>query len=368
MTLSTTLQRIRERVAGDKRYLSAFTALVSVLSLPLFSPEQRQVVLPLLVIANIAVFFMTSLLARGQNEPFPLFELGTVYCGVLTVYSLVPFLNYLLAGMSWTGLSDHRLFTYGTSPESIGGFAWNYVVYFASFAAAYLSLRAKSASQKKVGVISDSPALVVIIVPLVALIIYFYVLRKVWGVDANPSYSSMSDSLLHIRRLPLIMIQVSGHLRGILLLLKMALLFLLFEKWESKWWRSVLGLWLTVETIYTILNMGVRFETALLLLSALLFYHRLVKPLKLSHALAVGVLFVAGFQILGVARNRILGSRRPLPPVTFQSLASMTNEFQSMFATAYDLEQMKKSGKLGEILATVHQRFPHARATTVTAY
>ena len=349
MKLSTTFQGIRERVAGDKRYLSAFTVMASVFSLAFFSWEQRQVVLPLLVIANIAVFFMTSLMARGHKEPLPLFEIGTVYCAVLTVYSLVPFLNYLLAGMSWTGLSDQRLLSYSASPEDVGNFAWKYVVYFLSFAAAYLCLRARAGSQKRVVVISDSPSLVVIALPLAVLIIYFYVLKTVWGVDANPSYSRIGDSLLNLKRLPLFVVQVSGHLRGILLLLKMALVFLLFEKWESKWWRSVLGLWLTAETIYTILNLGPRFETALLLMSALLFYHRLVKPFRLSQAVIIGILFVAGFQMLGIARNYVLRNRTPVPQVTFQSLASMTSEFQSMFATAYDLEQMKKTGRLGEI-------------------
>jgi hypothetical protein len=349
MKLSTTFAGIRERVAGDKRYFCALTVLTSALSLPLFSWEQRQIVLPVLAIANIAVFFMTSLLAKGHKEPLPLFEIGTVYCAVLTVYSLVPFLNYLSAGMSWTDLSDNRLLTFSASSGDVGRFAWNYVVYFASFAVAYLCLRAKAGSQKRVVVISDSPSLLVIALPLAVLIIYFFILRTVWGVDTNPSYSRLADSLNNLKRLPLIIVQVSGHLRGILLLLKMALLFLLFEKWKSKWWRSVLGLWLAVETIYTILNMGARFETALLLMCALLFYHRLVKPFRISQAVILGILFIAGFQMVGIARNRILGSGQPQPPVTFQSLVSVTSEFQSMFATAYDLEQMKKTGRLGEI-------------------
>jgi hypothetical protein len=349
MKLSTTFKGIRERVAGDKRYLSALTAMASVLSLPLFNGEQRRVVLPVLVMANIAVFFATTLLAKGPKEPLPLFEIGTVYCAVLTVYSLVPFLNYLLADMSWTGMSDKRLLSHIASPEDVGSVAWKYVVYFSSFAAAYLCLRAKAGSQKRTAVISDSPSLVVVALPLAVLIIYFYLLKMIWGVDANPSYSRISDSLLNLKRLPLIVVQVSGHLRGMLLLLKMALVFLLFEKWESKWWRSVLGLWLTAETFYTILNLGPRFETALILMSALLFYHRLVKPFRLSQAVIIGILFVAGFQMVGIARNYVLGSRKPVPEVTFQSLASMTSEFQSVFATAYDLEQMKKTGQLEEI-------------------
>jgi hypothetical protein len=354
MELPNTLHGITERVAGDKRFLLVLSAVASALSLPLFSPERRQVLLPVLVIANIAAFFIASLWGRGDKEPVPLFEIGTVYCTALTVYSLVPFLNYLLAGMTWTGLSDSRLFAYSATPAEVGRFAWNYVIYFASFAATYLWVRNKAASQKRVAVISDSPSLVIVVLPLLALLLYFYLLNVFWGVDANPSYSKTSDNLLNLRRLPLIVSQISSHLRGIMLIFKMALLLLLFERWESKRWRAVLCLWLMLEIAYTILNMGARFETALLLLSALLFYHRLVKPIRPSRAFAIGVLFIVGFQIMGIARNYTLRGRAPVPPITFHSLASATNEFQSIFATAYDLDQMKKTGQLENIPAQLY--------------
>jgi hypothetical protein len=96
----------------------------------------------------------------------------------------------------------------------------------------------------------------------------------------------------------------------VLLILKMALLILLFGRWGSRRWRAVLCLWLVLETAHTILNMGARFETALLLLSALLLYHRLVKPVRLSRALAAGLLFIAGFQIVGMARTYVNREQR----------------------------------------------------------
>jgi hypothetical protein len=354
MELSNTLHGVKERVAGDKRFLLVFTVLASALGLPLLSREHREVVLPLLVITNAAVFFVASLWGRGDEEPVPLFEIGTVYCAALTVYSLIPFLNYLSAGMSWTGLSDNRLLPYNASPAETGRFAWNYVVYFLSFVAAYLWARDKGASQKRAAVISDTPSLILVALPLAALVLYFYLLYVFWGVNANPSYSKISDNLLNLKRLPLILYQVSSHLRGILLILKMALLILLFERWESKRWRAVLCLWLMLEIAYTILNMGARFETMLLLLSALLFYHRLVRPVRLLQTLAVGVLLIAGFQIMGMARNYINRGERATPPITPRSLASATNEFQSIFATAYDLDRMKKAGQLEDVPAQLY--------------
>ena len=354
MEFSNTLHGLKERVAKDKRLLLILTAVTGALSLPLFSPEQRRVVLPLLVIINIAVFFLASLWGRGDKEPVPLFEIGTVYCAALTVYSLVPFLNYLLAGMSWTLLSDNRLLKYSAPPADVGRFAWNYVVYFLSFAATYLWARVKSESQKRAAVINDSPSLITIALPLFVLLAYFYWLYIFWGVDANPGYSKISDNLLKLERLPLIVSQVSSHLRGILLIFKIALLILLLERWESKRWRAVLCLWLLLETAYTILNVGARFETALLLLSALLAYHRLVKPIRLSQAVTFGLLFIAGFQIMGMARNYALKGDKPVPALTFRSLASATSEFQSIFATAYDLDQMKKAGGLENIPAQLY--------------
>lgn len=349
MELLKFLRVVKERVNGDKRLLTFFTVAVSGLSLPCFNPEQRQVVLPLLVIANVAIFLLASLWGKGDEAPVPLFEIGSVYCIVLLVYSLIPFLNYLLAGMTWTGLSDNRLLVYSASPVDVGRFAWNYVVYFSSFAATYLWARKGGASQQRVVSISDNPSLVVIALPLLALLIYFYLLNVIWGVDANPSYAKLGTTLQNLERLPLIASQVSSHLRGMLLIFKMALLILLFGRWKSRRWRALLFLWLLLETVYTILNLGARFETALLLMCALLCYHRLVKPIKLSRAFIVGALFIAGFQIMGAARSYALREGRPLPLITFQTLASATSEFQSIYATAYDLDQMKKRGQLENI-------------------
>jgi hypothetical protein len=354
MELAQTLHGVKERVARDKRFFSVIPVAVGALSLPFFSPEQRQVALPVLVIVNVAVFLVASLWGRAEEEPIPLFEIGTVYCAALTVYSVVPFLNYLLAGMSWTKLSDNRLLTLDASAATVGRFAWNYVVYFAGFAAAYLWARDQAGSQKRVAVISDSPPLVSVALLLSALLVYFCLLNVIWGVDANPGYAKISDNLDNLKRLPLIVYQISAHLRGILLVFKMALVFQLFERWESRRWRAVLCVWLIAETAYTILNMGARFETALLLLSALLFYHRLVKPVRLARACAMGLLFIAGFQIMGMARTYIMRGERAVPPITLRSLASATNEFQSIFATAYDLDRMKKAGQLENIPAQLY--------------
>ncbi len=354
MELPHTLYGVKEKVAGDKRLITFFTACVGALILLLMNSEHRQIWLPVLLIVNVAVFFLASVWGREDGEPVPLFEIGTVYCAALVLYSLIPFLNYLSGGMRWTELSDKRLWAYSSTPEEIGRFAWNYVVYFSSFAAAYLCARNRSASQKRVGRISDSPPLLIIVLPLAALLFFFYLLRALWGVDTNPGYAALNESLVKLNRLPLIAYQAISHLKGIVLILKMALLILLFERWESKGWRAALVVWLVLETVGTILNMGARFETALLLLTALLCYHRVVKPVRLAHAFVAGILFIAGFQIMGMVRNYTLRGDRPVPRLTLRSVGAATNEFQSIFGTAYDLHGMKQAGRLENIPVSLY--------------
>lgn len=353
MRLRDTLLTVKETAGGDRRLLAALAAAVSALTLLFAGPEARQVLLPFLVIATGAVVLVTCLWGTGERDTVPLFEIGTVYGVALAAYSLIPLLNFLLAGLKWTPVMDNRLLPYRVTAGDVGGFAWNHVVYFLCFSAAYLWTRGRVEGRRQGGV-SDTPPLPIVLVPVLLLFGYFLVLKVAWGVDADPSYLRLRENLANLHRLPLLLAQVSSHLRGIMLVFKFALLFLLFTRWESKRWRSALCAWLALDTAYTVVHVGARFETALLLISALLFYHRLVRPMTLRRAVVIGLVFLTVFQAMGLVRSYVTAGTMQRPPLTPRSLASAAGEFQSIFATAYDLDQMKKTGRLGEIPAQLY--------------
>src|SRR5262249_19365953 len=128
---------------------------------------------------------------------------------------------------------------------------------------------------------------------------------------------------------------------------------LLLKHWQSKKWRSLLVMWLSVEVLISMLRQGARTEMVLLLLSAALLYHRIVKPLPLLRILLIGVICLGGFLWLGIARNintkeqvEIIAEVLSSEDVSFLSI---NNEFQALFGTAYDLYRRKIDGSLGHV-------------------
>jgi len=137
-------------------------------------------------------------------------------------------------------------------------------------------------------------------------------------------------------------LQFSQNLVAALLVAQQAVMVLLLARWRTWSFRLALLAWLGFEIVSRSVMMGARTSLVLLLLTAGILYHRLVKPLRFGVLALGGTVLVTGFLVLGVIRNGQSVAPTDLPGNVF--LAS--NEFQSLFVTAFDLNKMNEAGTL----------------------
>jgi hypothetical protein len=118
---------------------------------------------------------------------------------------------------------------------------------------------------------------------------------------------------------------------------KIYFIVLLVRLWRRSAWIPVIVVsWLAFETYSTIQLGGARTYLALLIFSALISYHRFVRPLSGPEASVVGFLMMAGLLTYGYYRDfKGLDVLQPL---------SANNEFQVLLATAVDVKRLVAAG------------------------
>jgi hypothetical protein len=313
--------------------------LLGAAGLPFLGREVLPVALPALAVLLIAWTFLVVL--WGREEAVPL-EIGTVYGAAISVYALVPLVGYLLAGQEFSPLSDNRLLQYNPVPREVGAFAWKYVLYLSGFAVVYALVRG-GASPGRETLEPPAPATLRTMVWLfVSLALFFALLYLFGGVRYSWSYESAAEAIAAMQRLPLWLRQVSTHLNNMFFTVKLALLVTLFSYYRrTRGARILLFAWLATEVLLSAFRLGARTEPVLLLMGTALLYHWQVRPLKPSVLLAMAAVVLAGYLAYGVVRDVRLAVEE-----TGGSPFSTTNEFQSVFATAYDLAQRKASRAL----------------------
>ena len=109
----------------------SFLVVAGVVAVFLTEHDYRYLLAPILAMATIGVVHVSLLWER--DGVLPLFEIGTIWLLGTLVYSIVPFVGFLAAGLQWPASADGRLLAYQFDAEEIGGYAWRHVVYIAAF-------------------------------------------------------------------------------------------------------------------------------------------------------------------------------------------------------------------------------------------
>ena len=306
--------------------IASFALVASLVALLLVDAGARPLALPLLGTANLFLLYVVVL--RERDGELPVCELGSVCVLITALYGSVPVLGYWLGGLQWSPFSDLRLYESAMTPADVAGIAWRYVVYLASFIVAYLAWRGRTLLRPASLPAVDGPTGSAVVLAFVGCSAFFLLVFVRYGISEDLAYASIAVGPVPTWDVlpPLVHFAARAGV-ALLLVAKLCLLVMLFQRWAELRYRVVLLGWLTLEIVHAVSRMGVRRDVAMLLMVAVLLYHRRVRPLSVWQAVATVMALLYALLLFGFIRQG-WGVRVPW---------SANNEFQVLFANAWDL-------------------------------
>jgi hypothetical protein len=345
-TMPLPRRRVRANVdwRGRRRWqgvamIVAFIVLALVIEamVPL---DARPLLAPALALAAVGLFFLTALWVREGRAP--VFETGTLWVGATTIYGTIPMIGFAMMRGQWHPLSDSRLQQYPYKPRLLAHFGWNYVVYELAFVIVYLLIRGNANVRTTYLRKPSRPQVWAIIGVFGGIELVRTGMKFFFGIDIEASYSDFVALADAIHRMPLIVMQFVHNILAARLVVEQALIALLFLHWRKRSSRVLLVLWLIWVSYNMVTGLGSRSPYMAVIVSAGMLYHRLVKPVSFRVFLAAGLILLTVF--LGVGLYRSLQVTEST--TTNRNLLTTGNEFQALFATAYDLHERRKEGSL----------------------
>jgi hypothetical protein len=336
-----------DRASAGNGVLICGLAVFGIVALTLMfiaTPEQRAVALP----ATIATGAVTGmfLLLWHRDRMAPLFDIGAICAGVTLIYVALPPIFFLLGGLQWTDLSDSRLWSMNPSAEEFGTFLWLPVTYLIGFVLIYPLVRGAGTPGPEIPTELPKDQAWIIALIVVWAFVYRMLIEHIYSVDLDPSYREMNPGIgFGYEELPLILQQMTHNILAIGQVGKLALVVFLISSWRNRWARLIVVAWLSIEISMTILHQGARTATALLLMGAILAYHRFVRPFTFSRLVILALTFLGGLITYGFIRSFSALSGQ----IDTQDFFSAANEFQILVGTAMHVAWLDARGLLGQV-------------------
>ena len=320
-------------------------SLGSALVLLFLEPSVRILAAPAMAVAVTSTVFMMVLWTRDGSPP--VFEAGTLCMLAISVYGTLPMVGFIMMDGQWDRFSDGRLFAYPFVASELAAFGWRYAVYAVSFAATYLLVRGRTAVRTTAFVFPKAATQTAVIVVFAALYVCKIVLKLGYGYDPDDfDYTDPTAALAKTQGQPYFIQQIAHNLLSALFVVQLAVIVLLLAHWRKRWCRYVLVVWIGTEVLSTAIRLGSRGRVVLLLISAGILYHRLVKRLSFRTLAIGGSLLLSGFLLLGAIRV-------VQPGDAMQQRAGHVltagNEFQGLFTTAFDIHKRKEAGEIRSV-------------------
>jgi hypothetical protein len=321
--------------------LTAAFLLLMWLSLALAPAGYRLVGAPVAVCLTISLSFL--ILLWRWNRTLPIFELGAVFGLISLLYATVPALNFMSAGLSWTLLSDGRLTLFWPGPSEVARFTWPYAGFIAGYTVSYLLVRRRHLPRLAPVQKVRRSEIAVIVILFIAIQAVIAGIEAAFGINFDPSYlhGGLQEMDAYFR-LPYFAQQVVHFVVSWRWPLKMLLVATAMQRWKSRVWRWLLIGFLGFELTMTLLRMGARTATALLLIVALILYHRFVKPITFKVAMVGACVLLGGFTLYGTIRT-VGGSLQSAQELDSR-IWTTSNDFQTLWASAYNIEYYLKTG------------------------
>ena len=244
--------------------------------------DERYVAAPGFACVVMVLWLWVTLWDRDKKIPF--FDVG-IFCALATLfYTVYPLVNYWVDGLQFGLLSDGRLQSYNISPAELGFFHLRHVLYLFSFVVIYSMFRGRGDIETGNVITPRRSNRQVIVLFFLLLTGYFIFLQLTTGVNYSTSYESeaFEKNVAAFASIPLLLLQISSKLWGILFLFKLAVLFIVVSRCRQKKWRNILLVWVAAEIIQVLTLQGARTGLVLFLMATALLYHRMIKPLSMK--------------------------------------------------------------------------------------
>jgi len=345
-TATMPLPRRRMRANVDRRSRRRWQAAALNLALILLAlvieamvpRDARPLLAPALTLAALGLFFLTALWVREGRAP--VFETGTLWVGATTIYGMIPMIGFAMMRGQWDPMSDSRLQAYPYKPQLLAHFGWNYVIYELAFVVVYLLIRGNASVRTTFLRKPSRPQFWAILAVFGGIELMRLFMKYVYGFDLEVAYTDLDQLAAAATRVPYVLLQVSHNVLSAKLVVQQALIAVLFLHWRKARYRWLLVLWLLWEAYSMATGLGSRSPYMAVIVSAGMLYHRLVKPVSFRLFLAAGLILLVAFLGVGLVRSlQMVDSANAT-----KNILTTGNEFQALFATAYDLHERRKEG------------------------
>jgi hypothetical protein len=334
------LVRSRRRVTPESRSFRTFSVLFMLaasIGLCFASADVRVVLGPAVFAAGCALLYLTVQIKREGH--LPIFEAATFFVIATAIYTIVPLLQFVLGGLQCGPWGDNRLYQWDPTPREFGHFAWRHAVLLFTFVAVYLPARGRRLWPARTPARPMRTTTTVIVISIIGISLFFIALRLYAGPGASVYHGGTAATL---RPVPLFVQQIANVLQMVGLTLKQCLVILLLLNWNRRLYRVTLAVWLTWELGSTVFALESRAATVLLLLTVVVGYHQLVRPLRVRTAFTVGTAVLIGFLLFGLFRDLGTQNMQQDP----HGIWGAATEFQILYGTAYDIHMRRVTGTL----------------------
>ena len=315
--------------------------------LALMGEDLRLIAAPGLV--SIAIVVSLWYLLGNRDGAPPLLDAGFICVLATLVYTVYPLINFWAGDLSFGILGDSRLSGLHLSPAEVGAFHWRHVLYLLCLSVFYVIARRPAPIDAGDVEVPDRATVGFLLVLFIVLSGYFFVLEALTGASFAYSYSELESVVESYSQLPLVVLQISTKLFSILFLLKLALLYVVVTRYDSGRWKLILFVWILFEITHAVLLKGARTQIVLFIFATVLFYHRIIKAFNMKILSLGGVIFLVLFVVFGLFRSQqdfdqmLVTLDRPGGDILL-TILTISNEFQSLLGTAYDVLLLKQSG------------------------
>lgn len=323
----------RRPSAGLSRHAWPVLLLLIVGGAAAFSTaDTAQITVPLATGLLASCAFLWALWSR-RYPLVPWFEIGAIYVAVVSLYMAYPLIGYLVLEGKYTPFNDMRLINAKPTTAEVGSIAWLYVSHLVAFAATYLFVRGRTRIPSQSLRRPRLPTFVALVATYVAIEGFLLFLGLFYDTGAD----SYAGRYLAARQLPLVLAQLLNHLTGIKHVLSVMLMAALFSHYPRS--RPIIVGWIVLAGVVSVARLGSRTEFVLLVLTAVMMYHFVVRPLSPRAVITAALAGLAAFIAFGIIRGGALsgGTAAGINPFAYAS------EFENLFGNAVHLSRARDS-------------------------